>query len=96
MESSVESAIGAHLLKIAYDRRLGLFYWRESNKEVDFVVRSRKKLIAIEVNTGRAKGVLSGMAAFDKAFSPQHKPLIGKDRIPVAELLKSDLSEWLG
>lgn len=88
----VESAVGTHLLNIASGGKIGLFYWREGDKEVDFVVRSGNELIAIEVKSGRAKGVLSGMTAFGKAFVPQHKLLIGDDGIPVAEFLKSDFS----
>ena len=36
----VESAAGAHLANAAAARRCELFYWRERNREVDFVVRS--------------------------------------------------------
>jgi len=92
----VESAVGAHLLNIAMNRNIELFYWREGDKEVDFVIRSGKKLLAIEVKSGRAKGALSGMSAFSKAYAPQHKLLIGKDGISIEKFLKSDLSEWLG
>ncbi|MHB8841504.1 MAG: ATP-binding protein [Candidatus Aquicultor sp.] len=91
----VESVVGAHLLNIASSGKIELFYWREGDKEVDFVIRSGNKLTAIEVKSGRTKGVLSGMTAFNKAFTPQHKLLIGGDGIPVDEFLKSDLSEWL-
>lgn len=91
----VESAVGAHLLNNALSQNYGLHYWREGDKEVDFVLQAKKKLIAIEVKSG-AKGVSSGMAAFSKAFVPQHKLLIGKDGIPVDKFLKSNLSEWLG
>lgn len=92
----VESAIGAHLLNITLSRNIGLSYWREGDKEVDFVVQSGKKLIAIEVKSSVVKGTLSGMTAFSKAFAPQHKLLVGRNGIPIGEFLKSDLSEWLG
>ena len=88
----VESAVGAHLLNIASSERIGLFYWREGDKEVDFVIRSGNNLTIIEVKSGRTKGVLSGMTAFSKVFAPQHKLLVGDVGIPVAEFLKSDLS----
>lgn len=91
----VESAVGAHLLNVTLDKNIKLFYWRQGDKEVDFVVRSGKKLIAIEVKSGRVKGVLSGMATFDKIFSPQHKLLVGKEGIPIDAFLRLDLSEWL-
>lgn len=91
----VESAIGAHLLNVSLNKNIELFYWRQGDKEVDFIIRSGKKLIAIEVKSNRVKSALSGMTAFNKAFSPQHKLLVGKDGIPIGEFLKSDLSEWL-
>ncbi|MCL5292401.1 MAG: DUF4143 domain-containing protein [Actinobacteria bacterium] len=91
----VESAVGAHLLNITLEKRLELCYWRERDKEVDFVVRGGKNLIAIEVKSGRRKGSLSGMAAFDKMFTPLHKLLVGRDGIPVGDFLRSDLSDWL-
>jgi len=91
----VESAVGAHLLNVSLNKNIELFYWRQGDKEVDFVIRSGKKLIAIEVKSNRVKGALSGMTAFSKAFSPQHKLLVGKGGIPIDEFLKSELSEWL-
>jgi predicted AAA+ superfamily ATPase len=35
----VESAVGAHLINQSFkDKKLSLYYWREGNEEVDFVV----------------------------------------------------------
>ena len=45
----IESAIGAHLIN---DPKCEVFYWREGNKEVDFVIKIKGKLIAIEVKIG--------------------------------------------
>jgi predicted AAA+ superfamily ATPase len=92
----IESAVGAHLLNVALSKNIRLYYWREGDKEVDFVLQSGKKLIAIEVKSGRTKSALSGMAAFSKAFTPQHKLLVGREGVPIDEFLKSDLSEWFG
>jgi predicted AAA+ superfamily ATPase len=91
----VESAVGAHLLNIAKAKNLGLHYWRQRDKEVDFVLQRGKKLVAIEVKSGARREALSGMAAFSKAFSPKHKLLVGADGISIADFLRSDLSEWL-
>ncbi|MFZ3062688.1 MAG: ATP-binding protein [Actinomycetota bacterium] len=89
----VESAIGAHLLNIAADKRIGLFYWREGDKEVDFVIQDGKRLIAIKVKSGRAKESLSGMAAFDKHFTPDQKLLVGTGGVPIEEFLKWEPGE---
>jgi predicted AAA+ superfamily ATPase len=49
----VESAVGAHLANAAAVGECELFYWRERNREVDFVVRAGRTLTAIEVKSGR-------------------------------------------
>lgn len=49
----VESAAGAHLANAAACDECELFYWRDRGAEVDFVVRSGRRVIAIEVNPQR-------------------------------------------
>lgn len=83
----VESAVGAYLLNLAVEKRIELSYWREGDKEVDFIVNAGKKLIAIEVKSGSRKGSLSGMKSFDRAFHPDRKMLVGADGIPPEEFL---------
>lgn len=91
----VESAVGAHLLDICADRNIGLYYWREGDMEVDFVMQAGKKTVAIEVKSGAGSGPHAGMTAFAKRFPPQHKLLVGAEGIPVGEFLKNDLSQWI-
>ena len=90
----VESAVGAHLINVSLERGLQLFYWREKNREVDFVVRRGKSLVAIEVKSGIQKDSLPGMSAFATAFHPRHQLFVGAGGIPVEDFLESDLSEW--
>jgi predicted AAA+ superfamily ATPase len=84
----VESAVGAYMSGSALAGEYEIFYWREVSKEVDFVLRRGDQLIAIEVKSGRRRESLPGMEAFDKAFSPTKKLLVGTGGIPVAEFLK--------
>ncbi|HZL05645.1 MAG TPA: ATP-binding protein, partial [Coriobacteriia bacterium] len=49
----VESAVGAHLANAAARGVCEVFYWRDRNREVDFVVRAGRALVAIEVKSGR-------------------------------------------
>jgi hypothetical protein len=51
----VESAAGAHLINSAKETGVEVFYWRERNREVDFVLRSGKAVVAIEVNAARTR-----------------------------------------
>lgn len=90
----VESAVGAHLANAAASGACELYYWRERNHEVDFVVRSGKLLTAIEVKTGRAREVPTGMQAFAAAFKPKRKLLVGAGGIEVAEFLAQPVEYW--
>ncbi len=58
-----EATVGAQLLRLPGD----LYYWREKNKEVDFIFQYEKTTYAIEVKWGNKKP-LSGMEAFLKTF----------------------------
>ena len=60
---------GAHLANAAASGKCELFYWRDRNQEVDFIVKRGRRLIAIEVKSGRAPTAHSGMAAFATAFN---------------------------
>jgi uncharacterized protein len=91
----VESAVGAHLANAAQRGDCELFYWREKNREVDFVVRAGKRVLAIEVKSGRRREALPGMAAFTGAFQPGRSLLIGGDGIDLETFLSRPVMEWL-
>ena len=90
-----ESAVGAHLANAAATGTCELFYWRDRNREVDFVVRAGHMLVAIEVKSGRAPATLPGLTAFADAFRPQRSLLVGGDGIPVEEFLSRSVEHWL-
>ena len=91
----VESAVGAHLANAAFSGDCELSYWRDRNREVDFVLQEAGRLTAIEVKSGRAPGSLRGMAAFSKAFSPTRNLLVGGDGIPLETFLRRPAEQWL-
>ncbi len=91
----VESTVGAHLANAAAAGECELFYWRERNREVDFVARRGRQLVAIEVKSGRAPQSLPGMAAFDAAFRPTRRLLVGSGGIALDEFLSRPVSHWL-
>lgn len=92
----VESAAGAHLANAAARGVCELFYWREQSREVDFVVRAGRSVVAIEVKSGRAPDAFSGLAAFSDSFEPQRTLLVGGDGIPLDEFLTMPVEHWLG
>ncbi|MCH6235610.1 ATP-binding protein [Cognataquiflexum rubidum] len=87
----VESAVGAHLINQSFkDKKLNVYYWREGNEEVDFVLEYKKRVIALEVKSSKT-GTLSGMNAFAKQFKPEKTLLIGAGGIPWQEFLQMDV-----
>lgn len=90
-----ESAVGAHLANAAACGLCEMFYWREGNHEVDFVVRSGRVVVGIEVKSGRAPLARSGLAAFSRRFRPRRTLLVGGDGIPVDEFLSRPVTDWL-
>ncbi|MCC7329523.1 MAG: ATP-binding protein [Gammaproteobacteria bacterium] len=91
----VESAIGAHLANAAAAGECELYYWRDRGQEVDFVVRSRSRLVTIEVKSGRAPQAHAGTAAFAAAFKVRRTLLVGGDGISVQEFLTQPVTHWL-
>ena len=91
----VESAVGAHLANAAAVGRCEVYYWRDRNREVDFVVRSGQRLVAIEVKSGRAPTTRQGMAAFSAVYKPDRTLLVGGGGIDIGWFLSTPVEEWL-
>lgn len=88
----VETAVGAHLVNAGVD----VCWWRERNREVDFVVRRGRSTVPIEVTSGRRKGSLPGMTTFAQAFRPSRRLLVGRQGIPLDEFLSRPAEAWVG
>jgi predicted AAA+ superfamily ATPase len=83
----VESSVGTHLINHAISERYNLYYWRESNYEVDFVLEKGDKVVGLEVKSGM-KAENSGMHIFAEKFHPEKVLLVGTGGIPYDEFLK--------
>ena len=90
----VESAVGAHLLNQADEYDYKLYYWRENNDEVDFIVESGEQQIAIEVKSGR-RSANNGLKVFSDKFHPQQSFVVGTNGIPVEEFLTWNMENLL-
>lgn len=90
----VETAAGAHLVNSSVGTKIEVFYWRERGREVDFVLKSGKDLVAIEVKSGRAKESLPGMETFSNLFKPKRKLLVGGQGMPMDEFLLIPVEAW--
>jgi len=91
----VESSVGAHLANAAAMGVCELFYWRDRNREVDFVMKAGRRLVAIEVKSGRSRQARPGLAAFGEAFNPRRNLLVGGDGIGLEEFLLQPVEHWL-
>ena len=91
----VESAIGATLANGAIGHGIEVSYWNSRNQEVDFVLRGGKKLVAIEVKSGRRRGNLPGLAQFSREFDVSRTLLVGADGMPLDEFLAEPVQTWV-
>ncbi len=89
----VESAVGSHLLNYADKLDYKVYYWRDKNDEVDFVVERNRKVWAIEVKSGK-RGINKGLGMFREAFNPYRAFVVGTDGITVEQFLSADLDEF--
>ena len=83
----VESSVGAHLINYAVSEGYNLYYWREGNDEVDYIIEYGDKTIGIEVKSGR-RGENRGLSVFAAKFNPTKVMLVGTGGIPYEEFLK--------
>ena len=70
-------------------------YWRESNQEVDFVLRHRDRVVGIEVKSGRSKGALAGLQTFTNTFNARPGLLVGTGGVPLEQFLTMSVGRWL-
>ena len=92
----VESAVGAHLVNSAMeDSTYKIFYWRDSNYEVDFVIQQGKKLTVVEVKSHCKSSSLSGVREFSKKFHVNRKLIVGGDGISVENFLSKPITHWI-
>lgn len=88
----VESSVGAHLINYSISERYNLYYWREGNNEVDFILEKGDKIIGLEVKSGM-KADNAGMSVFAEKFHPEKILLVGIGGIPYDEFLKINPKE---
>ncbi len=92
----VESAVGAHLINEAMIHDCEIHYWRENNREVDFVIRSNESITAIEVKSGRVReSGISGMKTFLSRYPESRAILVSDDALPLNDFLLLSLPELL-
>ena len=85
-----ESGIGAWIVGQAFVHRFEVFYWRDRNDEVDFILRKKGTIIAIEVKSNAEKNT-NGLDTFRDKFSPKVAFIVGDGGIPAEDFLSMDI-----
>ena len=85
-----ESGIGAYIVSQAFVHRFEVFYWRERDDEVDFVLRKKGAVVAIEVKSNAEKRT-EGLDKFRRLFNPQSAFIVGDSGISAEDFLSMDL-----
>ena len=90
----VESAVGCHLLDNADELEYQLYYWRDNNEEVDFIVTRGDRTVAIEVKSGHRQ-MNSGLVTFREKYHPQYSMVVGGAGMPLEEFFNGNLGNLL-
>ena len=90
----VESTVGCFLLDRADELEYQLYYWRDNDEEVDFVIVRGDKLIAIEVKSGWRQSN-SGLGTFREKYHPQYTLVVGGEAMPLEQFLTGDIESLL-
>lgn len=88
----LESSVGAYLVSQAFTKRFEVFYWRERDDEVDFILRKKGSVVAIEVN-GNAEKKTAGLDKFRQLFKPDTSFIVGDGGIKVEDFFTMDISK---
>jgi len=91
----VETAVGGFLSNASREEEMGVYYWRERNREVDYVLESGGRIAAIEVKSAPRRDFPSGLAEFCRQFEVRRKILVGSQGIPLDEFLLTPPRTWV-
>lgn len=86
----VESAVGAYLINRASIEGFSVFWWRDGNDEVDYVIAGKDAVTAIEVKSGRVKST-NGMTRFLVENPHAHPIIIGSTGCGIEEFLRGEI-----
>ena len=70
--------------------RSEVFYWRERDNEVDFILRKKGSVVAIEVKSNAEKNT-RGMDRFKEMFNPKIAFIVGDGGMSAEDFLSMDI-----
>lgn len=86
----LESGVGAWLVSQAFVHHFEVFYWRDRADEVDFILRKKGTVVAIEVKSNAEKKT-EGLNVFKDQFRPHLSLIVGDGGISVHDFLSLDI-----
>jgi uncharacterized protein len=88
----IESSVGAHLINHSISQNYSVYYWRDRNNEVDFILERRGKIIAIEVKSN-SQDSGKGLNVFKNKFKTEKNYLINNKGLSWQEFLSISPAE---
>lgn len=85
-----ESNIGAYLVSQSFIHHFDVFYWRERDLEVDYILRKNNVLVAIEVKSNAEKRT-EGLEKFRQLFNPKSALIIGDGGVSAEDFFTMDI-----
>ncbi len=83
----IESSVGAHLINHSITQNYSVYYWRDRNEEVDFILEKRGKIIAIEVKSNSGANT-KGLNAFKNKYNTEKIYLLNNKGLSWQEFLR--------
>ena len=90
----VETAVGAHLVNTSVPPTR-LYYWRDGDNEVDFVLVQGQRILLLEVKSGQRRHATRGIWKFEEKFGKAPCLRVGGDGIKLEEFLSASAQEWI-
>ncbi|MCL2403512.1 MAG: ATP-binding protein [Coriobacteriia bacterium] len=85
-----ESAVGAYLLSRSKADNFDLYWWRDGNHEVDFVIKQGEQVLGIEVKSGTIEN-LKGLSVFREKFPGAETIVVGTPQSPLEDFLAGNV-----
>ena len=90
----VEVSVGAYLVNKGFQHGIEVYYWRQGNHEVDFIIQKGNKIVVVEVKSGKKRIALPGLELFRKKYKPTKVITVGATGINIENFLETPILEW--
>ncbi|MCI5151099.1 MAG: DUF4143 domain-containing protein, partial [Candidatus Electrothrix sp. MAN1_4] len=88
----VENAVGAHLVNSLSGLPYTIYYWRDRSLEVDFVIETPRKTLAVEVKSGKMQSA-KGLTKFCETYPKAQPLIIGHGGLSLEDFFCSSLDD---